>query len=80
MPSQDVVIIRRAPPAPRIEVIAERPSPGHVWLRGHWRYAGQTYVWEPGRWVKPPRRGVVWVEPRWESRNGGYVYIEGFWR
>ena len=77
---QGTIVVQEVPPPLRVEVITARPSPQHVWIKGHWRYANRGYVWEAGRWAKPPRHGAMWVEPRWETRNGKYVFIEGSWR
>jgi WXXGXW repeat (2 copies) len=75
-----VVIHAGPPPA----VIVERPGPplhtGWVWVPGYYRWSGTRYIWAPGRWVNPPRRGVVWIPGRWVPRSGGYVYIAGSWR
>ncbi len=75
-----VVIHAGPPPA----VIVERPGPplhaGWVWVPGYYRWSGARYIWVPGRWVNPPRRGVVWVPGRWVPRSGGYVYVAGYWR
>jgi hypothetical protein len=79
-PAATTVVIREAPPPLRVEVFTDRPSPRHIWIKGHWRHDGRSYAWVPGHWVLPLRRGAVWVEPRWELRGGGYVFVEGFWR
>jgi len=78
-PPADVVIVHEAPPPLRVDVIPARPSPRHLWIRGYWRHEPHGYVWVPGRWVLPPRRGASWVEPRWEVRGGGYFFVEGHW-
>jgi hypothetical protein len=78
---QAQVIIHAGPPP---AVIVERPGPalhaGWVWIPGYYRWNGMRYVWVPGRWVNPPRRGAVWVPARWVPRGGGYVYVAGYWR
>jgi hypothetical protein len=38
------------PPADRVEVIPERPSPRHVWIRGRWVAYGADWRWVEGRW------------------------------
>lgn len=75
---EEVVVV--APPPLREEVIVERPSPGHVWIRGYWAWRGGHHVWVGGRWELPPHPGYVWVEPRWESRGNGYFFVAGNWR
>jgi hypothetical protein len=51
-----------------------------VWIGGYQTWNGTRYVWVAGRWVVPPRVGVVWIAPRWIPRNGGYVFIAGRWK
>ena len=74
------VIVEQAPPAPRHEVIPERPSPGHLWIAGHWAWHDNRQLWVRGRWELPPREGAVYVQARWESRGGRFVFVDGFWR
>jgi hypothetical protein len=78
-PAGDVYVVD-APPPPQDEVILERPSPDHVWIRGYWAWREGRHVWIGGRWERPPHAGFVWVEPRWEHRDRGYVFIGGSWR
>jgi len=75
------VIVRVAPPPPvSTAVIGVAPGPRYVWTPGYHRWNGDRYVWVAGRWVIPPRRGVVWVPPHWAPRPGGYVFVPGHWR
>lgn len=76
------IIIRRAPPPPRHEVVVvrTRPGPHHVWVAGYWEWRGDRHVWVAGRWVLPPAGMHTWVAPRWERRGGGYVFVVGSWR
>lgn len=77
-----VLEVREAPPPPRREAVRERerPSSGHIWVAGYWRYDSRGYDWVPGHWEQPPRDRRTWVEPRWENRGGVHVFIEGTWR
>jgi hypothetical protein len=71
------------PPAPAIpaEVAPPQPSPGHVWVPGHWRWRRRGgYVWEPGHWTVPGAPTRVWVPGHWAPRGAGYVWIDGRWR
>ncbi|MSU23687.1 MAG: hypothetical protein EXS32_07680 [Opitutus sp.] len=79
-PPVTVVEVREAPPPPTREIIVERPSWGHVWISGHWRWHGGRFEWSAGHWDLPPRSNIVWVAPRWEQRGHGYVFVEGYWR
>ncbi len=74
--------IRIGPPPPRHEVIIERPDRDAVWIPGFHEYdpGGRVYVWRPGRWDHPPRRGAIWVAPRYRRRHGEYIYSPGRWR
>jgi hypothetical protein len=74
------VVVHGAPPAARVEVIAERPSAAHVWVGGFWAWGGTAYVWTPGAWMLPPEPACVWVPPRYEERSGVHVYISGYWK
>lgn len=75
------VVVRVAPPPPAsVAVIGRAPGPGYVWIGGYQRWDGRAYVWVPGRWVLPPRPGVVWISPRWVHTGGGWVFHKGYWR
>ena len=74
------VVVKIAPPRAVVERRPVSPSRDHVWIRGYHRWDGHAYAWVPGRWEVPPRRHAVWVQPRWVHRNGGYVFVEGYWK
>jgi len=74
------IVVHLRPPALRVEHRPARPGANYIWVGGYHRWDGRAYVWVPGRWEIPPREHAVWVAPRWESRNGGYVFVEGYWR
>ena len=70
-----------APPVPRAGlVVGVAPGPGFVWTDGWWDRRGNSWYWESGRWVRPPRQGAVWVAPRWEQRGHSYYRHPGQWR
>ena len=74
-------VIRVAPPPPvRVGVVGVAPGSGYVWIGGYQRWNGHAYVWVPGRWVRPPRAGVIWISPRWVHTGGGWVFHGGYWR
>jgi hypothetical protein len=74
-------VIRIAPPPPvRVGVVGHAPGPGYVWIGGYQSWSGTRYVWVAGRWVRPPRAGVIWVAPRWAPSGGGWVFYKGYWR
>jgi hypothetical protein len=74
-------VIRVAPPAPvRVGVVGVAPGPGYVWVGGYQRWTGSGYVWVAGKWVRPPRVGVIWVSPRYVRSGNGWVFHKGYWR
>ena len=73
------VIVRDHPPAARVEVIENGPSPRHVWIPGRWKWEGE-WVWIGGHWDVPPRERAVWEPGHWVERPGGWVWVEGHWR
>jgi hypothetical protein len=32
--------------------VPARPSPNHMWVRGHHVFEGGRWVWTPGIWVR----------------------------
>lgn len=79
LPSLEIRIGRQAPPRIRHERRTRRPDRNAVWIRGFWHWEGDNWVWIPGRWATPDRRGVRWVGPRYVREYGGYRYIPGHW-
>jgi hypothetical protein len=74
-------VIRVAPPPPvRVGVVGVAPGAGYVWIGGYQRWTGSGYVWVAGRWVRPPRAGVVWVQPRYVHSGSTWVFHKGYWR
>ena len=78
--NQQVIIVKKRPPAPRREVRSHRPSRRHVWVPGHWEWRRSKYVWVRGHWAVPPRAGSVWVAGHWSKHADGWVFAAGFWR
>jgi hypothetical protein len=74
------VIVKIRPPHVVVERRGEPPSREHVWVSGYHRWDGHAYVWEAGRWDRPPHAGAHWEAHHWVHRNGGYVLVEGRWR
>jgi len=74
-------VIRVAPPAPvRVGVVGVAPGSGYVWVGGYQSWNGTRYVWVAGKWVRPPRAGMIWVSPRYVASGGGWVFHKGYWR
>jgi len=73
------VVVTEAPPAPLLDPVTFSPGPRYIWIRGGWVWSSR-WVWEPGRWMRPPQPGAVWVVNHYEYRNGVHVFIRGGWR
>ena len=69
------------PPHPPRERIVVRPYRDAIWIAGYyqWHPRHHRYIWEPGRWERPPRLHSVWVPGRWERRHTEWVFYEGRW-
>ena len=69
---------RRAPPAPRHEVV---PAPRHgaVWVPGYWERRDNGYRWVKGTWVRE-RRGHHYEPAHWVHRDGRWYFVQGAWR
>ncbi len=65
-----------APPAYRVERYDTRA--GFVWVRGHWDWRGDQWVWVNGHYERE-RAGYVYQEPRWEERDGAWISVQGSW-
>ena len=74
-----VVVIKKAPPAVRVEVRPDRPFRNAIWVAGHWGYQHGRYVWVSGRWIAP-RHGMTYVSGHWKRVNHGWVWVEPHWR
>ena len=74
------VIVRVAPPIPRVDVAPLRPAAGVVWRPGYWSWNGGRYVWMPGAYVTPPRPLAAWVAGHWVAERQGWVWVDGYWR
>ncbi len=76
-------VVQAPPPSPTSqpqEAVPPQPSPGTIWIPGHYEYTGAGYAWQPGQWVTPPSQGASWVPPSWQRQANGYVYVRGHWQ
>jgi hypothetical protein len=64
----------------RSPVLSSRPFREAVWVPGYYVWHGGEYVWVAGKWERPPEGRAVWIAPRWEKRDGGFVFVEGYWK
>lgn len=37
-------------PEPLVEVMPAAPAPGYHWVKGHYRWEGDRWVWRRGHW------------------------------
>jgi hypothetical protein len=74
------VYVRVAPPPVVVEARGIAPGPGHVWVGGYHRWAGDRYTWVAGGWVAPPRPRATWVPGHWKNTRQGHYWVEGHWR
>lgn len=78
-PPGTVYVVRRPPPE-RVEVVSVAPGRDFVWVKGHWGWDRNTYVWVPGRWLAPERTRHRWVQGHWAHDRRGWYWVEGHWR
>jgi hypothetical protein len=75
------VVVRVAPPRPRVEVVPRAPSSHHVWAPGYWGWESHAgrHVWYGGRWVVA-QPGYTWEPAHWSERGGYWHFVDGHWR
>jgi hypothetical protein len=69
---------RVGPPPLRVESPTLKPSPGHIWITGYWKWTGINYEWADGRWIKA-KPGKVWEPGVWEQVGNHWVWKPGQW-
>lgn len=74
-----VIVIKKRPPAVKVEVKTHRPFKNAVWVKGHWQWKKGNFVWTKGKWIKP-RNGFVWVPAHWKSVKNGHKWVPGHWK
>ena len=55
------------------------PGPGWVWTDGWYSWGGSSWVWQSGRWARPPRAGMVWRRPVYTRHRNGWRMHQGGW-
>jgi len=73
------VVVQEAPPPVIVERRPAPPAAGYIWIDGSWDWNNQRYVWQAGRYERPPQPDVVWIAPRYERDASGYRYSRGQW-
>ena len=71
----------RAMPGPIMEERGVAPGAGYSWLSGHWRYDGNRWVWQPGRWVQgnAPAMPAVITEQMGAAPSTTHYWVPGYW-
>ena len=73
--------LREGPPTPLVEIVPVAPSPAHVWVGGYYVNRNNSYQWNRGVYVVPPRGKTRWTEGRYTRTTTGYFrYQTGTWR
>lgn len=67
-----------APPPAALHEVAPAPRRGHVWVPGHWEWAGHRHVWVRGYFV-PARAGYFYRQPEWTRHGDRWAYRAGGW-
>jgi hypothetical protein len=73
------VYVADEPPAAIVEVEGVAPGPDFVWIGGFHRWDGHHYVWNAGRWERPPCANASWEAGRWEHTPRGWHWTDGRW-
>ncbi|MDN4035951.1 YXWGXW repeat-containing protein [Massilia sp. YIM B02443] len=77
-PRADVIIIKKAPPAPRHEAVPKARR-GYDWVPGYWNWNGRRHEWVAGHWEKL-RPGYVYQRANWRHDRDGWHLERGGWR
>ncbi len=74
------VVVRVAPPSPRVEVIPRAPSAQYAWAPGYWGWRPHHgHVWLGGHWIVA-QPGYTWEPAHWSERGGYWHFVDGHWR
>ncbi|MFC3461365.1 MULTISPECIES: hypothetical protein [Massilia] len=77
-PRTEVIIVKKAPPAPRHEVVPAARR-GFEWVPGYWNWTGHRYTWVKGHYEKV-RPGYVYQRAEWRRDRNGWYLEQGGWR
>ena len=73
------IIIKKRPPAVKVEVKTKKPFKKAVWAPGHWIWTGNRYVWKKGHWIRV-KKGHAWVNGHYKRHKNGWVWVAGRWK
>jgi hypothetical protein len=71
-------VVYVAPPPPARVEYAPAPRRGHIWVPGHWEWAGHRHVWVAGHFIAT-RAGYVYQQPQWIQHGDRWSYRAGGW-
>lgn len=76
-PRADVIVVHKAPPAPRHERIPAARK-GFAWAPGYWNWNGRRHEWVAGHWEKV-RPGHAYQRAQWVHERNGWRLDRGGW-
>lgn len=74
----EVIIVKKAPPAPRREAVPAARR-GFEWVPGYWNWTGNRYTWVKGHYEKV-RPGYVYQRAEWRRDRNGWYLERGGWQ
>ncbi|MEO7597549.1 MAG: YXWGXW repeat-containing protein [Opitutus sp.] len=72
------LLVATPPPAARAEKKTPSPSPGLVWVPGHWVPFQGEWHWNAGEWGFPATPISVWIEPTYDAKTK--TWTAGYWQ
>jgi hypothetical protein len=78
LPAHTLIAMETPPPSPRAEKKPPLPTPGLVWMPGHWTPVKGEWQWTPGEWGIPATPVSVWIEPRYDAKTKHWR--PGYWQ
>lgn len=69
-------VVTEEPPPPRHREV--QPKSGHVWVRGHWEWRGNKWVWKSGHYERA-RASYDWQPGYWDKQGNRWHWVEGRW-
>jgi len=60
-------------------VAGERPSTNDIWVPGEWKRGRDEWVWQSGRWMKPPHKHASWMKGHWRMESGKWHWSPAHW-
>lgn len=76
--ARDVEVEISSAPPPDREYVIPAPREGYVYERPHYRWEGDKYVWNDGRYIEE-REGHRYEQPKIEHRGEHWYFRSGHW-